>query len=692
MSQPPSRSHLFPWVVGALVLLAHVAMVRDVAGPVVYADELGYIAAARYFAPGQPDVQMLSSFYHFGYGLLLAPLAALVDEPGPFYRAATLFNAGLATAATFLFHRVVLLRHFLVEPRLAALAALGFGLAPSLLVNTSIVWAETALVLALTIMVATLPWLFARPTLVRAVVVGLAAASSYAIHPRAIVPAFAVAMVLVAGGWIGKVRWPIVAVGMAVELAALIVVRAINNTLRAAIYTEGSVLQTAGGLGESIVGSPGQWLAGLAGTFWYQLLGSAGLAGFGLLLLARSFFDVSGWRRRAGDGGPADDDRLEAVPNQAADRRWPAVAFLLLALFGSWLVGGVISVSDQPRIDQFFYGRYLDAFAPLIIGLGVVEIARRQRVWVASSIPIILVATGWLIRLRGEDDFFTTANVVRVNVPVANAFERVVDTWDPFTLGLLAAGWSLLVLVGSRWRPQLGVVCLVLGSLVVAEVTLSQTIRPASHAGEARSALAGPTELAAEGGTVFLAAPYEFWTLNGLQFWADDVQFALETQCATTATDVVIAAAEDPRLATWTRVAVDEELGRGLFQESAGPWSGSRSVDIAVVDVSTADGLVTAVLDIGNLDDERPLVIGEVLVLFARWSVAGEVIEDTPVDLLGAFSIEPSTDGRQLLEFEAPIAVRGQSVDVAFDLRDPKRGWLSECDQSTFGTVPLTVD
>lgn len=685
MSQPPSRSHLLPWLVGAVVLLAHVVMVRDVAGPVVYADELGYIAAARYFAPGQPDVQMLSSFYHFGYGLLLAPLVTLVDEPGPFYRAATLFNAGLATAATVLFHRIVLLRHFLVEPRLAALAGLGFGLAPSLLVNTSIVWAETALVLAITLIAATLPWFFDRPTIARAVAVGLVAASSYAIHPRAIVPALAVAMVVAAGGIVDKVRWSIVAVALGTELGVLFAIRTVNKMLRAAIYTEGSVVQTAGGLGESIVGSPGQWLAGLAGTLWYQLLGSAGLAGLGILLLGRSSVDLSFLRRSASN----DDD---AAPNAATDRRWPAVAFISLALFGSWLVGGVISVSDQPRIDQFFYGRYLDAFAPLLIGLGVVEMARRQRAWLMATLPVVLVAIGWLIRLRAEGDFFTAAAVVRVNVPVANAFERLIDTWDPFMLGLLAAGWSTMVLLSGRWRAPLGVACLLVGSLAVAEVTLSQTIRPASHAGEARSGLAGPTESAADGDTVFLAAPYEFWTLNGLQFWADDVQFALETQCATTATDVVLGAIDDPRLASWTRVSVDEELGRGLFQENAGPWSGSRSVEIKIVDVSVADGLVTAVLDVGNLDDERPLVIGEVLVLFARWSVADEGIEDTPVDLLGAVSIEPSSEGRQLIEFEAPVVVRNQSVDLVFDLRDPKRGWLSECGQSSFGEAALTVD
>lgn len=641
----------------------------------VFADELGYIAAARYFAPDYPDIQMLSAFYHFGYGLLLAPLAVVFDEPGAFYRAATLFNSFLAVGSTIVFHRLILLRYLDLAPALAAVAASAFALTPSLLVNTSMVWAETALVAIVTGLLVLLLRLFERQRPIDAIAVGALGAFAYGTHPRAIVLTAAVAGVVIVGAALRHLRPRIGGLALVSTIVGLVAVRAMNAAIADALYTEGSILESAGFITGLISESPPQWLAGLGGTAWYQLLATAGVGLFGLWWLVRH---LPTWSRR--EMGPPEVIAL----------------FVASSLGVSWLVGAVISIGEDLRIDQLYYGRYLDIFAPFLIGFGVVGLSNRtQAGWrVAVAAVVGLLAGGWLISLRGSDNYFAEASSVQVNVPVINAMEQLGGSWDPTLVAMFGALAAAVVLVLFLWRDEAGVVAIAVFFLLMAEVTVSQTVRPASLASEERAALAGPVEEHAVGGTVFLAAPYEFWTLNNLQFWADDVQFQLESHCPTAAFDVVVAPTDDDRYIDWAVMAADPEHDRQVLIDLSETNALSRSIRLDVLEATSADGLMTATVEIENLDDGRLLRVGDTLSLYARWLSGSEPDEVTEVRLVTPLEIAAGSNGTHMLEFSAPASERATTSTLSFDVRDEGRGWLSEspCAQSSFGSLNVDVD
>ncbi|MFT7599932.1 MAG: hypothetical protein ACI8TP_002870 [Acidimicrobiales bacterium] len=660
-------------LVAAVAVLSQAFVLRGVGGPFIYADELGYVAAARYFGFGQPDIQMLSAFYHFGYGLLLAPLTMVFTEPAGFYRAATIFNGLLAVSATLVFYRIVLRRFLEIDPATAAVAAIAFALAPSLLVNTSILWAETALAWMLTLTLAAVMAVFRSPTVLRAALAGGLGAFAYGLHPRAIAVTAALIGTMLVAGAVRAMPIRVAFAGMASAVVGTLVVRAVNATMRDALYTEGSIVATAGGLLEDkILEEPGQWVMALAGTAWYQLLASLGLVALGV-----AFWIGEVWGIRRGEMGPAAGGSL----------------FLGGCALSSWLVGSVIGIDpiETIRIDQTFYGRYIDFVAPLAIGFGVVLVQRAESRFARWSplLALSLPALGWVLAAVRGADFYRDRAVVRVNVPVANALEVVVNTWSPARLGLIGGLVSAGVLLGFRWRREVGVVGLAIAMLSLSYLTLDRTTRPASQASAERTSLAEPIERLAGGGTVFLAGPYEVWTLYGLQYWADDVWFALETDCPTSARDVVIATPGDPRFADWFVAGSDPGIDREIRQDLTGASATSRSMSVEVVAVSRPDADVAVDLVVRNLDDHRPLVLGPAsdVVLHVRWMAGGE-----PVDVALPVELELSPgDGQSLSVFFSGPEPGSDIGSVDFDAHAVGAGWLgaSPCQQSQFGSASV---
>src|SRR6476646_8573704 len=81
-----------------LLFLARVALSLIRTGPVLVADEMGYLGNARTIAGGI-DAQMgLAPFYRSGYSLLIAPLLKLSSDPVVQYHLVLVLNAALGAA------------------------------------------------------------------------------------------------------------------------------------------------------------------------------------------------------------------------------------------------------------------------------------------------------------------------------------------------------------------------------------------------------------------------------------------------------------------------------------------------------------------------------------------------------------------------------------------------------------------
>src|SRR5436305_10581847 len=121
----PGRENAWPSVLGLLIagtvaLFAArfaVSMLRS--GPVLVADEIGYLTNARVLAGGTAGQLHLAPFYHGGYSLLLAPLLATTSDPGRAYHLVLALNAALAACLFPLLH--LLLTRFAGLSRRAAL-------------------------------------------------------------------------------------------------------------------------------------------------------------------------------------------------------------------------------------------------------------------------------------------------------------------------------------------------------------------------------------------------------------------------------------------------------------------------------------------------------------------------------------------------------------------------------------------
>src|SRR6266516_1721562 len=106
-------------MLGLLVLRLGLALLRD--GPLVVADEAGYLLNARALTGGTPGQLQLAPFYRGGYSALIAPLVAIPSDPRTIYRLVLLANAVLAASLVPLLY-LLLTRRCRLRERIAVCA------------------------------------------------------------------------------------------------------------------------------------------------------------------------------------------------------------------------------------------------------------------------------------------------------------------------------------------------------------------------------------------------------------------------------------------------------------------------------------------------------------------------------------------------------------------------------------------
>src|SRR6478672_8694926 len=129
-------------IAGTLILFIArllISLVRT--GPVLVADEIGYLTNARVLAGGVAGQLDKAPFYRGGYSLLLWPLLKLSSDPELVYHLALVLNAALA-ASVFPLLYVLLVRFAGVDPRIAVWAAFAGAVYPALTVLSQVTLSE----------------------------------------------------------------------------------------------------------------------------------------------------------------------------------------------------------------------------------------------------------------------------------------------------------------------------------------------------------------------------------------------------------------------------------------------------------------------------------------------------------------------------------------------------------------------
>jgi hypothetical protein len=362
-----------------LALRLAIGLGRD--GPVIVADEIGYLANARVMSGGVAGQLSHASFYRGGYSLLLLPAYWLGDGPHAQYHLVLATNA-LLSSLVFPLLVVLLTRVFAVPPRTAYVAAFLAALYPPLVVTTQFAWAESLLPVLVLVAAVTLGAVAAAPrpraAVGWAVACGSCAGVLYTTHGRT---APLVLLLLGALVLLALLRHGMVASAPAGVVASIVVVAAgqgLNGWLSARSWGKPS----SGDLQRVLDNArdPGSLVNVVAlgfGQYWYVFVATFGLVVLGLVhigagLLAR---DPSGRRLPLG-----------RAAGQQATAAWVVSAFLLGSTIGlAVLVGLFLRPPVDP--DHLVYGRYLEILAPPLLALGLV------RLWTSPTRRLLMELT-----------------------------------------------------------------------------------------------------------------------------------------------------------------------------------------------------------------------------------------------------------------------------------------------------------
>jgi hypothetical protein len=418
----------------AAFLVLRLALTIPRTGPVVVADEVGYLTNARLLSGGVPGEMSTAPFYHGGYSLLIAPLLAIDSNPGSGYHLVLVLNVLLAASLAPLVY-LLLTRRFSVPPHSAVWPALAAGAYPSVTIFTQVAMSEN---LVLPLFVAWLVCLGGflqaateRRRLVWAASTSASAVWLWAAHGTMIV---AVALTVAAFALVAVVRRETrsaALVGLVIVAVGLVAVHMLDDFIVRRNYSG----HARGEVGHRLatldsVGGIGAFLRNLVGQAWYLMV-----APLGVLLAAASRPRLP--RRLSSEG----------------------VLVGALALAGLVLVvETALSFRTTDRPDMLVYGRYSEVVVPPLLALALVRI-QRGRLQAATAAVVIGVATVATALLRAG--VHPPGGVNRWNVVSLPA-----PTYDLGPVVLLVAGVVAAVVVAAlavvRGRSAAAVAPLVL--------------------------------------------------------------------------------------------------------------------------------------------------------------------------------------------------------------------------------------
>ena len=441
------RQILVAATIGLFAARALFSLLRT--GPVLVADELGYLTNARVLAGGIEGQLDLAPFYRGGYSLLLAPILRLGADPETAYSLILLLNAALAASVLPLLY-VLLTRFCGTPPRTALWAALAGAVYPSLTVLSQAAMSENALYPLICIWLITLGGLMQRSDSLRRATLwglglGLCTAALWAVHNRML------GALLVATGATLYLTWKRRLHPFAAFATLAVIAAGVLGTERLDAYL---LDQNYGGRGEDeVLGRIDELLRGhgpltaagnLAGHTWYLVVSTFGLA------LAVGAVVVASLRRGS------------SWPSAVRGRQ---LMIALIALVGLTLVISAAAFPERTRPDMLIYGRYTEILAPPLIAFGIALIAGRTtspRAWWPLLAGVLLTGVVVIVRITSDDP--QTAN--RWNIA---GLPFVTAQLGPAIL----IGASVIAGIGGRllslrWRsPRLGALAAALFAAVV---------------------------------------------------------------------------------------------------------------------------------------------------------------------------------------------------------------------------------
>jgi hypothetical protein len=449
---------LLPLLAGTFALFAaRLILSLTRSGPVLVADEAGYLTNARSIAGGVAGQLEQAPFYRAGYSLLIAPLVGISSDPSFTYHLVLALNAVLA-ASVFPLLYLLLTRFGGVRPAIAIWAALAGAVYPAVTVLSQVAMSENALFPLVCLWLLAFAGLLAardrRRELLWAAALGASAGALWAVHNRMVV---AVAITLLGLLWLVARRrlHPAALVAALALLAAAIfgthlldnfvVDHGYGGSARDELTERMDELFRFDGLRTA--------LANLIGQTWYLTVATFGLA-------AAACADFVYRRRRVAGG---------------ADGEAPApVLGILLALTALLLLLSAAAFPERTRPDMLIYGRYAEVVAPALVAFGIAALARarifKRLAWPLLGFALLTGAVALIRATASDPDAANRWNIsalpfVTVQlgpaILIGAAVVAAIGAWlllrasaiGHRALGFVAVGLFLAVVAYGAWNP-----------------------------------------------------------------------------------------------------------------------------------------------------------------------------------------------------------------------------------------------
>jgi hypothetical protein len=451
---------------GTLVLFcARLVLSLIRTGPVLVADEIGYLTNARVLAGRAAGQLEQAPFYRGGYSLLIAPLVELGGSPTFTYHLVLVLNAALA-AAVFPLLYLLLARFGGVRPELALWAALAGAAYPALTVLSQVAMSENALFPLVVVWLIAFGGVLSERDNDVAWATGLGAATGalWAVHNRMIVAVALAVAGLLWLAWRRRLRPTALAAGLAVIAVAFLGVHLLDSYLIDHNYA-GSAPDELSERMDSLLQFSGirTALANLIGQTWYLLVATFGLAA----AAAWDFFRPRSELHQILSPG---EGKFDAVREEGQP-----VLGVLLALTGLLLLISASAFPERTRPDMLIYGRYAEVVAPALVGFGLAALTRAWPSWRRLAWPALgfgaLTAVVVLIRVTASDPDapnrwnisalpFVTAQLgagILIGAAVIAAAGALllllVSSRRTRAVGAIATGLFLAVVVYGAWNP-----------------------------------------------------------------------------------------------------------------------------------------------------------------------------------------------------------------------------------------------
>lgn len=444
------RDYSWAAILAAVVVGVYLVWNGEFTMPLLHGDEGGYLGNARRFVD---SVGVSAHGYLAGYSLLLVPSAMVTDDPWLFYRLSLDTNAliaGATAAMLFALHRVL----FPASDRWYALAAAVFGI---MVAGVAVfpLYAMSENVLVPGIVGATLILVIAArcesPSRRRGLLVSFAFICGFTAwaNPRGLAVVFA-GLVVAAALAIMLERWTMVdfAVVLGVTAATFVIGEIVNDIVVGKVY-----------------GAPGSdptaYIDTITDTSLWTSIGLNMVRRIGYLTIASV-----GLMWAAGVWALKSPGKFWANPHDRSVII--ALSFTAFALLPSLLLNSLtMGLTSESRMDQLFYGRYLEIYLPVLvvigIGLVVTRLSRSEMRLVAllSFTASIVAAAALSIDLI--DRIFAPINAVAIYALSVYVGKSLIGA---FVLGGIVCGAVWLVMA-SRIRAGL-----VLGGLTLILILL----------------------------------------------------------------------------------------------------------------------------------------------------------------------------------------------------------------------------